>query len=276
MTGQLIICGTPIGNLGDATQRLADTLRTADVIFAEDTRRTSTLLTKLGISVPMRSYFVGNEAQRASELERRLGAGETVALVSDAGTPVVADPGMAAVEVALSVGATVGVIPGPSAVTTALAVSGFSADRFVFEGFLPRKGQDRRLRILGLVGEERTCVVFASPRRLAADLSDLADVLGDDRRVLVGRELTKLHEELWRGDLREAADHWAATDVRGEVTLVLEGADPVEPDGDSALRSVAAATAAGVPMSQAVRDAAATHGVSRRELYDAALRELKD
>lgn len=272
MTGRLIICATPIGNLGDAAPRLADTLASVDVIFAEDTRRTAILLGRLGLKVPLRSYFVGNEAERAGELVSRLDAGETVALVTDAGMPSVADPGMSAVRVARDAGAGIGVVPGPSAVTTALAVSGFPGDRFTFEGFLPRRGGDRSGRIAELVDEPRTIVVFASPRRIAADLADLAQALGDEREVMVGRELTKLHEELWWGTLGPGGAYWSERDVKGEITLVIAGAPPRPPDADAAAQAAIASMASGVSMSQAVRDAASAHGVSRRELYDEVLR----
>lgn len=268
----LIVCGTPIGNLGDVPPRLREALESADVVFAEDTRRTGRLITALGLDVGLRSYFVGNERQRAPELGRLLTAGRTVALVTDAGMPAISDPGAAAIEVAAEAGADVTVIPGPSAVTAALAVSGFDGDRFVFEGFLPRKGRERRERLEALGIEQRTAVLFLSPHRVGGDLEDLASSLGADRRVVVARELTKLHEEVWRGTLGEAAAHWGTTG-RGEFTVVVAGAVPPEPDLETAVTMARAAIADGEAPSRAVRRVAAKHGVSRRALYALVLGE---
>ena len=276
MTGRLILCATPIGNLGDASPRLRDTLAAADVVFAEDTRRTSKLLRHFGISVAQRSFFIGNEDVRVVELEARLAAGETVALVTDAGMPGVSDPGVAAVHAARRAGAVIEPVPGPSAVTTALAVSGFVADRFVFEGFLPRKGTARRQRIEQIAREERTVVVFLATRRVATDLADLAAVCGPDRPVVVARELTKMHEELTWSTLQEAATRWAAEAARGEFTLVISGAPAAEPDFEAALADVVAARTAGTPLSVAVREAASEYQIRRRLLYDAAIAQAKD
>lgn len=266
MTGRLIVCATPIGNLGDAPPRLIEALGTADVIYAEDTRRTRKLLGAFGIEAPLRSYFVGNERSRAAELEAELARGRIVALVTDAGTPAVSDPGASAVAVAAAAGAEVTVVPGPSAVTAALAVSGFDADRFVFEGFLPRKGKARNRVLARLAAETRTTVVFLSPHRAGADLEELAAALGD-RRVVVARELTKLHEEVWRGTVEDAAQRWGL-EARGELTVVIEGSSPPGPDLDAAVDDAAAAIASGARPSEAVRKAAAEHGVSRREVYE--------
>lgn len=268
-----MLCAGPIGNLGDAPPRLAESLASASIVFAEDTRRARTLLQHLGVDRPVRSYFVGNEADRASELAERLEAGETVALLTDAGMPSIADPGLSAVRVAIDVGAAVTAVPGPSAVTMAVAVSGLPADRFVFEGFLPRKGRERRDRLEALAGEARTTVVFCAPRRLAADLADLRESCGD-RPVAVCREMTKLYEEVWRGSLGEAVDEWAGREVRGEVTVVLGGAPEAEPDLDAAVDLVREEIAAGAAQSAAVKDVAARTGVRRRALYEAVLREL--
>jgi len=269
MAGTLILCATPIGNLGDISSRLAETLASADVIYAEDTRRTGQLLTHLGLSKTMRSFFAGNERMRLAEIKQDLEAGLMVVLVSDAGMPVVSDPGASAVEAATEVGALVSAVPGPSAVTMALAVSGFDGDRFVFGGFLPRKGRDRTAAISSLDGEERTVVLFAAPSRVDRDLADIAEQVGGDRRVVVGRELTKLHEEVWRGTLAEAAVEFSHQErKRGEFTVVIAGADPVVPDVDRAVASALEAIEAGATMSDAVRMAAAADGVSRREVYD--------
>jgi 16S rRNA (cytidine1402-2'-O)-methyltransferase len=273
MAGKLVLCGTPIGNLGDVTRRLAEVLAVADVVFAEDTRRSGTLLRSVGVDRPMRSYFAGNEAQRATELRERLERGESVALITDAGMPTVSDPGLSAVRVARSVGAEISVVPGPSAVTAALAVSGLPSDRFVFEGFLPRKGGDRSKRLDEIAGEARTVVIFSAPSRVAGDLVDLAAALGGDRAVAVTRELTKLHEEVFHGTLADAVRRWpAGGKILGEFTLVVAGAEPVAEDPGMLLGEVDAEQAQGVSRSDAVRIVAARHGVSRRALYDAAIR----
>jgi 16S rRNA (cytidine1402-2'-O)-methyltransferase len=266
----LILCGTPIGNLDDAAPRLAETLGHCNVVFAEDTRRTRVLFDRLGVDVPLRSYFAGNEQQRSAELARRLEAGETVGLVTDAGMPSISDPGLSAVETARSVGAGITVVPGPSAVTAALAVSGLPSDRFVFEGFLPRSGRDRQERIEEISSETRTVVFFASPRRVGADLADLAESAGGDRTVCVARELTKLHEEVWWGTLDEAAETFG-DDQRGEFTVVLKGTHPQRPDMQAAIDAVIALVREGEPRSSAVRIVAEQSGVSRRSLYEATL-----
>lgn len=268
MAGTLILCAGPIGNLGDAPPRLAEALRSADIVYAEDTRRARVLLDHLGAPTPVRSYFVGNEQERAGEVADRLAAGDTVALLTDAGTPGVADPGLTAVRAAVAVGATITGIPGASAVTLALAVSGAPGDRFVFEGFLPRRGHDRSDRIAAIAAETRTVVLFASPHRLDDDLVDLAAAHDRPRQAVVCRELTKLHEEVWRGTLTEAARHWAETDrVRGEITVVLGAMEAVAGDLEAAVSEARALIAAGTAPSRAVREVAERHGVSRREVY---------
>lgn len=271
MNGRLVICATPIGNLSDVSTRLREALTEADVVYAEDTRRASKLLSAIQAGTPTRSYFEGNEAKRAAEIRELLRNGKTVALISDAGMPAVSDPGRRAVEAAREVRASVTVIPGPSAVTATLAVSGFDADRFVFEGFLPRRGADRRVVLDGLADESRTAVIMASPKRLVADLTDLAEAMSEDRQICVARELTKLHEEVWWGTLREAVEHWSERDVRGEVTLAVEGAAPQKPDIESALPAVEELVASGTPVSEAVKTIAAQRGVSKNALYRAVL-----
>lgn len=272
-SGRLVLCAGPIGNLGDAPPRLAEELAGASIVYAEDTRRARTLLQHLGVDRPLRSYFVGNEAARAEELAERLRAGETVALLTDAGMPAIADPGISAVRAAIEAGAEVSAVPGPSAVTMAVAISGLPADRFVFEGFLPRKGRDRRERISVLAGEQRTIVLFSAPRRLVGDLEDLLATCGD-REVVVCREMTKLHEEVWRGSLAGAVEAWSDREVRGEVTVVLGGASPTEPDLEAAIGLALQAVESGTPPSEAVKDVAARTGVRRRDLYEAVLRQL--
>jgi 16S rRNA (cytidine1402-2'-O)-methyltransferase len=268
MAGTLILCAGPIGNLGDAPPRLAGALSAADVVYAEDTRRARILLGHLGVDAPCRSYFAGNEQQRSVEIAERLGAGETVALLTDAGTPGISDPGLTAVRAAVEAGAMVTGVPGPSAVTLALAVSGLPADRFVFEGFLPRSGRDRTERVAALASETRTVVLFCSPRRLAADLADLAAAGFAGRPCVVCRELTKIHEEVWRGTLDEAARHWSADSARGEVTVVLGGVPPAAPDLDAAETEARARIEHGQRPSAAVRTVASEMGVPRRELYE--------
>jgi 16S rRNA (cytidine1402-2'-O)-methyltransferase len=225
----------------------------------------------------MRSYFAGNEAQRSGELRQRLERGESVALITDAGMPTVSDPGLSAVRVAQSVGAEISVVPGPSAVMAALAVSGLPSDRFVFEGFLPRRGRDRSRRLAEMAGESRTIVIFSAPSRVAGDLADLVDALGGDRAVAVTRELTKLHEEVYHGTLAEAARRWpTGGPALGEFTLVVAGAEPAQADPGMLLGEVDAERARGASRSDAVRTVAARHGVSRRALYDAAIRGRGD
>jgi len=269
--GTLILCASPIGNLADAPPRLAEALRSADLVYAEDTRRARILLGHLGVSRPVRSYFVGNEAERAAELAGRLADGETVALLTDAGVPTISDPGLSAVRAALEAGAVVTGVPGPSAVTMAVAVSGFPADRFAFEGFLPRRGERRGERLATLAGESRTMILFCSPGRLGADLADLAAALGGDRPCVVCREMTKLHEEIWRGTLAEAGRHWGENPARGEVTLVVEGAPEAEPDLAAALAQVEELVAGGSVLSAACRLVAGERGIRRRALYEAAV-----
>ena len=251
---------------------MRDTLQSADVIFAEDTRRTGQLLTHLGVATPMRSYFAGNERSRNDQLRELLADEKTVAFVSDAGMPVVSDPGFSAVNVAVECEATVTAVPGPSAPVTAIAMSGFTGDRFVFDGFLPRKGQVRSAALSSIASQSRPTVLFCATRRVASDLADLAEALDASRKVVVARELTKLHEEVWRGTVRQAADHWATNEPRGEFTIVIDGAATVAPDFESALEMVAVRVGDGMSMSGAVKEVAESTGVSRRELYDAVLK----
>lgn len=271
MPGSLILCAGPIGNLGDAPPRLAEALGSVDVVYAEDTRRARVLLQHLGVDCPTRSYFVGNEADRSTELAQRLSEGATVALITDAGTPGIADPGLTAVRAAIEAGARITGVPGPSAVTLALAVSGLPADRFVFEGFLPRKGRRRAERIRSLNAEERTIVLFCAANRLAADLADLSAAGGDERPVVVCRELTKLYEEVWRGTLAEASAHWGAHAARGEVTLVVGGVDAPALDFSGALGRAGRLVDEGMSASAASRVVAEDTGVARRRIYEGLL-----
>jgi 16S rRNA (cytidine1402-2'-O)-methyltransferase len=275
VSGKLILCATPIGNLGDTPARLRDVLAAADLVYAEDTRRAAKLLQALEVHTPLRSYFVGNEEVRSRELGERLQRGDSVALLTDAGMPSIADPGVSAVRAAVEAGAEVTVIPGPSAVTTALAASGFPAERFVFEGFLPRKGGDRRRRLDEIATEGRTIVLFSAKSRVDRDLADLRDSLEPDRKVVVARELTKAFEEIWRGSLDEAAEYWSSQERRGEFTLVIAGAPKSAPDIDQAVSAVQSEIEAGKTMTDAVRSVAGASGLSRRRLYEAVLRSQR-
>ena len=269
MPGTLILCAGPIGNLGDAPPRLAEALASADLVYAEDTRRSRVLLRHLGVDRPTRSFFVGNEADRAAEVRDRLAAGETLALLTDAGTPGIADPGLTAVRAALAAGAVVTGVPGPSALTLALAVSGLPADRFAFEGFLPRRGGRRLSRLAEIAAETRTTVLFCAPSRLAGDLADLAGACGPEREAVVCRELTKRHEEVWRGGLEEAAAHWRATGVKGEVTVVIAGSEPAAAEPGEAVAAARRLMEDGMSASRAAREAAERFGVARRAVYEA-------
>lgn len=270
--GRLILVGAPLGNVGDASPRLRDTLSTADVVAAEDTRRLARLARDLGIEVAGRvvSYFEGNEERRTPELAQALRDGLVVAVVTDGGMPSVSDPGFRLVRAAVDAGVPVTVAPGPSAVTTALAVSGLASDRFCFEGFLPRKPSERRARLKKLDGEERTMVFFEAPHRLAASLTDFVVAFGGDRSAAVCRELTKTYEEVRRGALAELAD-WAATgEPRGEITIVVAGAEPIteRPTDEALLSAVADSQAAGASRKDAIAEVATAYSIGRRELYN--------
>ena len=270
--GVLVLAGTPIGHAEDASPALLTALTEADVIAAEDTRRFRDLCRRLAINptATVVSFFDGNEGARGAALIDHLEAGRRVVVVSDAGMPAVSDPGYRLVAAAADAGIRVTAVPGPSAVLTALAVSGLPTDRFCFEGFLPRKGGERRARLAGLAAEPRTMVFFEAPHRLAVFLADAEAALGADRRAVVCRELTKTYEEVRRGTLAELRG-WAEGEVRGELTVVVEGAQ-VSGDPEGALAAVQAAVASGQRLSEAVAEVAAAHGVPRRQLYDAALK----
>lgn len=267
-----MLAGTPIGASVDASERLRAVLADADVIAAEDTRVFAKLLLRLGVKTRAQvvAYFEGNESARTPELVARLLAGATVVVATDAGMPSVSDPGFRLVNAAIEAGVRVSAVPGPSAVLTALAVSGLATDRFCFEGFLPRKVGERRRRLAALAAEERTMVFFEAPHRLADFLADAVVALGAYRPGAICRELTKPHEEIVRGPLDELAA-WAAGEVRGEVTLVIGGAAPVSVSADDALVLVRSRIAAGEKLSAAVAEVAESMGVNRRKLYAAAL-----
>ena len=269
--GRLIICATPIGNLGDVSPRLAEVLADVDVIYAEDTRRTRVLLEHLGVANTTRSLFVGNEAGRTSELLRTLADGKSVALVTDAGMPGISDPGAEVVKRARQHGHLVTSVPGPSAVTTALALSGFSGDRFVFEGFLPRKGAERTTRLGRIAADDRATVLFVSPHRFASDLRDLAEHTGPTRRIAVARELTKLHEEIWVGSVADALAEWGERPPRGEFTIVISPGTSKPISIEDARVEAAALVASGMTSSEAARQVARDSGLKRRDIYQALL-----
>jgi 16S rRNA (cytidine1402-2'-O)-methyltransferase len=269
--GVLVLAGTPIGRVEDAPPRLASELAAADVVAAEDTRRLKRLTSDLGIVVAGRvvSYFEGNEQGRTPQLLEALQAGQRVVLVTDAGMPSVSDPGYRLVAAAVEAGIEVTSVPGPSAVLTALAVSGLPVDRFCFEGFLPRKAGERARRLDGLADEPRTMVFFEAPHRTEVALRAMADAFGADRPAAVCRELTKTHEEVRRDGLGDLAA-WAGAGVRGEVTIVVAGAsDEAPPSDPDTLRAlVASEEAAGLPRKQAIADVARRSGVPKRVVYD--------
>lgn len=264
-----MLAATPIGQVGDAPPRLAEELERADIIAAEDTRRLQRLLRELGISPQAKriSYHEHNEAGRTADLLAHLDQGKRIVLVTDAGMPSVSDPGYRLVRAAVDAGHRVTAVPGPSAVLTALAVSGLPVDRFCFEGFLPRKVGERRRVIAALAGEQRTMVFFEAPHRLADSLQDLADTFGADRNAAVCRELTKTYEEVVRAPLGELAD-WASEGTRGEITLVVEGAGAPHTDPDQAIDAVAERVAAGERLKTACAEVAAATSHSKKALYD--------
>jgi 16S rRNA (cytidine1402-2'-O)-methyltransferase len=274
VTGRLILAGTPIGDLGDATPRLARVLGAADIVAAEDTRRLRRLTSELGIVVGGRvtSFFEGNERERTPELVAALVEGQTVVVVTDAGMPSVSDPGYRLVAAAIEAGVDVTAVPGPSAVLTALALSGLPVDRFSFEGFLPRKAGERSKVLADLAQERRTMVFFEAPHRLAVSLEAMAEAFGADRRTAVCRELTKTYEEVKRGPVGELAT-WAAEGVRGEITVVVAGVDPSarQLGPEELAAEVAVDEEAGTPRKQAISDVAKRYGVPKRTVYDAVL-----
>ncbi|MGW1837956.1 16S rRNA (cytidine(1402)-2'-O)-methyltransferase [Streptomyces sp. NPDC002067] len=273
MTGTLVLAGTPIGDIEDAPPRLAAELAAADVIAAEDTRRLRRLTQGLGVTPGGRivSYFEGNEAARTPELADALAGGARVLLVTDAGMPSVSDPGYRLVAAAVERDVKVTAVPGPSAVLTALAVSGLPVDRFCFEGFLPRKQGERLSKLREVADERRTLVYFEAPHRLDDTLAAMAEVFGADRRAAVCRELTKTYEEVKRGGLGELAA-WAAEGVRGEITVVVEGAPeagPQELGPEELVRRVRVREEAGERRKEAIAAVAADAGLPKREVFDA-------
>jgi 16S rRNA (cytidine1402-2'-O)-methyltransferase len=271
-SGRVVLAATPLGHPGDASTRLREALASAPVIAAEDTRRLRRLCRDLGVDPAGRivSFFDGNELARVPGLLDAVRAGSDVLVVTDAGMPSVSDPGYRLVAAAVAEGLAVTALPGPSAVTTALALSGLPVDRYCFEGFLPRRAPQRRRTVQALAGEPRTMVFFEAPHRLAAMLADLAAAFGGDRAAAVCRELTKTYEQVRRGPLAELAD-WAAARVRGEITVVVAGAQPsaVECDPVELAAAVARRQASGVPGKEAIAAVARELGMPKRDVYAA-------
>jgi 16S rRNA (cytidine1402-2'-O)-methyltransferase len=268
--GTLYIVATPLGNLGDLSQRAAELLRQVPVVAAEDTRRTRGLLSHLGVSPTLLSFHAHSGSQRAEALLEILSSGRDVALVSDAGTPAVSDPGPELVTQARAAGFNVVPIPGASAVAVALSASGFSGDRYLFLGFVPRKGRERTRLLTRAVAEEWTTVFFEAPPRLTSLLEDLMALAGPNRLAVVARELTKLHEEIRSGTLEELADHYNAIPARGEVTVVLQGTGTPEPEPDRTDDAVEQATsllAEGLTRREVVRRLTESLGMPRNDAY---------
>lgn len=275
--GRLVLAATPLGDSRDASARLIDALGTADVIAAEDTRRTRSLAAALNVTLAGRvvSFYDAVEIARIPALLAAIRSGQTVLLVTDAGMPSVSDPGFTLVSACAAENLPITCLPGPSAVTTALALSGLASDRFCFEGFAPRKPGERERFLATLADEPRTAVFFESPHRIADTLRDAARVLGPDRRAAVCRELTKPYEEVRRGTLAELAT-WAVDGVRGEITVVLAGAEPRQVEvGELVGRVRERAEGGGERLKAVAAEVAAEHGVSKKDLYDAVLAARK-
>lgn len=267
----LVLVATPIGNMEDLSDRARRELGAADSVAVEDTRRTGALFAHFGIAHdPFIVCNDHNEAHAADEIVRRIEAGQRVVLVSDAGTPAISDPGYRAVRAVIDAGLAVEMIPGPSAVLAAVALSGFATDRFCFDGFLPRKGGDRRKRLEAIANERRTVVLFESPRRLAATVADLVEACGGERQVAIARELTKTYEELWRGTLEDAVAHLEGNPAKGEIVVVVDGAQ-VRELSDSELRQMLRGVLAdGATKRDAVAEVVERTGASKRHVYDLA------
>jgi 16S rRNA (cytidine1402-2'-O)-methyltransferase len=268
MTGTLFLVGTPIGNLEDITERARRILSEVDLVAAEDTRRTGRLLAHVGVRKPLVSFFEGNEKERIPLLLERLREGTNVAVVSDAGMPGLSDPGYRLVAACVEAGIPVDVVPGPSAVLSALVVSGLPTDRFAFEGFLPRSGTNRAERLRAIAGETRTVVLFESPKRLERTLADVL-AAGGDRRVAVARELTKLHQEILRGTVTEVLERIRGRQLKGEIVLVVEGAADQAAGEGTAFEIAADLVAGGARKRDAARQASRRTGVPAGRIYEA-------
>ncbi|MBD2097065.1 16S rRNA (cytidine(1402)-2'-O)-methyltransferase [Trichocoleus sp. FACHB-591] len=271
--GTLYIVGTPIGNLEDMTFRAIQVLKEVSAIAAEDTRHTGKLLQHFQIKTPQISYHDHNRLSRLPEMISRLQQGQAIALVTDAGMPGISDPGYELVKACAEEGVPVVPIPGPSAAITALSASGLPSDRFVFEGFLPAKGSERRTRLETLKPESRTLIFYEAPHRLQQTLQDFAATFGGDREIALGRELTKLHEEIWRGTMTEAIAYYSTREAHGEFTLVVMGAEPTELvlTEDALKAELQVLIGQGISRSQASRQLAQQTALPRRQLYQLAL-----
>ena len=277
MTGALVLVATPIGNLGDMSQRAIDALKQAEIICCEDTRHSGKLLSHFGVSG--KKLMVINEHTEYDAREEIIGfvaSGKTVALITDAGTPGISDPGERLVVAVINAGLQVSAIPGPSALTMALVISGLPTSRFVFEGFLPRSGAERTERLAMATTESRTTVYYEAPHRLIKTLSDLTTACGAVRRVVIARELTKLHEEIWRGTLQDANMRFSETEPRGEFVIILEPAKPpAPPTNEELLDAIRAEIAKGVSRKDSAARVSARFGVAKRTVYELAL-QLRD
>ena len=271
MTGALVLVGTPIGNLGDLPPRAVEALKGADVIACEDTRHSRKLLTVFGIENRLVSVHGHNEQAKSGDLVEQMLSGSRIAFITDAGMPGISDPGERLVRAALDAGVAVEMVPGPSAVIAALVLSGLSTERFVFEGFLPRKGKDRTTRLAEIASERRTVVLYEAPHRLSSLIADLAEACSPDRRIAIARELTKKFEEVWRGTLAAALAHVGEVEARGEHVVVLEGAAGVEATQDDVVSALLARRDAGEDRKSAVAAVTSGLNVPKRQVYDAAL-----
>lgn len=277
MTGALVLVATPIGNLGDMSQRAVDALKEAEIICCEDTRHSGKLLSHFGVTG--KKLIVINEHTEYDAREEIVGlvaSGKSVALITDAGTPGISDPGERLVVAVVNAGLQVSAIPGPSALIMALVISGLPTSRFVFEGFLPRSGADRTERLAMTATDSRTIVLYEAPHRLIKTLSDLTTACGAMRRVVLARELTKLHEQIWRGTLQDANMLVAATEPRGEYVIIIEPAKPPAPPTDAELvAAIKAEIAKGVSRKDSAARVSARFGVAKRTVYELAL-QLRD
>jgi 16S rRNA (cytidine1402-2'-O)-methyltransferase len=269
----LYLVGTPIGNLEDITMRALRILQEADLIAAEDTRHTGKLLHHFQITTPQISYHQHNEQQKIPQLLEKLQAGQSIAMVTDAGMPGISDPGYLLVAACVTEGIKVEPIPGPTAVITGLSASGLPSDRFVFEGFLPAKGAERQQRLQGIASEQRTIVFYESPHRLRKTLTDLAQVVESERAIVLGRELTKLHEEFWRGTVAGAIEHYQQKEPQGEYTVILAGAviTPIQHSDESLKTELAELFSQGLSRSEASKQLAALTSIGKRHIYQLAL-----
>jgi 16S rRNA (cytidine1402-2'-O)-methyltransferase len=273
VTGRLVLVSTPIGNLGDLPPRAVEALRSSALICCEDTRHSGKLLSHSGVSgVRLAVANEHTELQRIDEVLGVLAGGHDVAVVTDAGTPGISDPGARLVRAVIDAGHPVSAVPGPAALVMALVISGFDTSRFVFDGFLPRSGRERAERITEVASERRTTVLYEAPHRVARTVVDLAAACGAERRVALARELTKLHEEVWRGTLAEATIHLTEVDPRGEYVVVLQGAPvPAAADDQAILAALQQELADGVDRRTAIATVMATTGAAKRRVYDLAL-----